>query len=432
LNYVHGDSNMPPRNRVPRAKPSATLKRRPAASGLDCDMASCMMSVGARAEHGIATIERSTSSSSPPGRDMPPEKRICQNLDNRQLLTDRTGEGSSADHPVTLVRSLGGHGLVARGGKVVPWPIRAASIFPGGERIATAGEDGTLRVWSASSGEQLTNMPCHRAGILGAVIFPNGQQVLTTGNDGTACIWNVARGNLVAKLEGHDSPVVGGAVFPDGDRVITMGLDGSGRIWDISKKAIIAPLAGSEKTVVDIFQDGVHVVVAGEKGSAEVWACTGAHIAQIGDHQGSITALALFPDGERAVTAGEDGRACIWNAIKSSKIAELPRHEGNVRCSSVSAGGTHVLTGGEDGIVHLSDAVDGSHILSWTVDGRSPDTEGQTQDNAVHSVAFFRDGKRVLVAGDAGARIWELPVSARACPAEDEVSLQTPKIDVDD
>mmetsp|Transcript_118554 Transcript_118554/g.382729 ORF Transcript_118554/g.382729 Transcript_118554/m.382729 type:complete len:432 (+) Transcript_118554:95-1390(+) len=310
----------------------------------------------------------------------------------------------------TLVRALAGHGLVARCGAVVPFPIRAACVFPGGSRLITSGEDGTARVWDAASGEQLVLLNCHRAGVLGTVVFKDGHRVLTTGADGTACVWDIDKGMQVARLEGHSTPVTGGAVYPSGERVITMGLDGSGRIWDIRTQRIIAPLAGVGKTVVGIFPDGDHVIVASEKGQAEVWyGRTGELVTEIRGHKGAINAMAIFPDGSRVLTAGEDGCAAVWDAKKGGQLARLAKHGDALLCGAVSPCGRQVLTGGRDGAARLSDAADGRTLSFWVADGRGASSAGSDVDCAIHACAFLPDGKRVLLAGAVGARIWRLP-----------------------
>jgi len=311
-----------------------------------------------------------------------------------------------------LVRTFAGHGLVARCGVLMPFPIRAACVFPGGSRVITSGEDGTSRIWDAVSGELLLVLKCHRAGALGTAVFPDGCRVLTTGADGDAVVWDVNRGTPLSRLEGHNTPVTGGAVFPDGERVITMGLDGSGRIWDVRSQRILAPLAGVGKTVVAIFPDGEHVAVASEKGRAEIWhGRTGQLTAEVDGHRGAVTAMALFPGGGRLLTTGEDGAAFVFDAKSGQKLTELPRHRDAILCGAVSPCGTRLLTGGRDGIARLSDATTGETVATWAADGgQAPCADsGPAAERPIYSCAFFPSGSHVLLAGAAGGRIWQLP-----------------------
>ena len=63
-------------------------------------------------------------------------------------------------------------------------------------------------------------------------IAPDGTWLASAGDDGTVRIWDPATGQQRATLTGHAGPVTAVAIAPDGTWLASAGDDGSVRIWD--------------------------------------------------------------------------------------------------------------------------------------------------------------------------------------------------------
>ena len=72
--------------------------------------------------------------------------------------------------------------------------VRSVAYNGSGDRIATAGSDGTVRVWNAVTGEQLQAMTDHRGSVWSVAYNGSGDQIATAGSDGTVRLWNPATG----------------------------------------------------------------------------------------------------------------------------------------------------------------------------------------------------------------------------------------------
>jgi len=68
--------------------------------------------------------------------------------------------------------------------------VNSAVFSPDGERVLTASQDGTARVWDATSGKPLGEPMEHGENVLTAVFSADGQRVFTASQDGTARVWN--------------------------------------------------------------------------------------------------------------------------------------------------------------------------------------------------------------------------------------------------
>ncbi len=81
-----------------------------------------------------------------------------------------------------------------------------AQFSPDGQRIVTASEDKTARVWNAANGQPLMMLEGHTNHIARAEFSPDGQRIVTPPDSRTetARVWNMANGQAsTTKLEGH-------------------------------------------------------------------------------------------------------------------------------------------------------------------------------------------------------------------------------------
>ena len=102
-----------------------------------------------------------------------------------------------------------------------------------GHRLASAGFDGTVRLWDPDTGQPLgAPLTGHTDAVLSVAFSPDGHRLATAGNDATVRLWNPDTGQpLGAPLTGHTGPVRSVAFSPDGHRLATASDDGTVRLW---------------------------------------------------------------------------------------------------------------------------------------------------------------------------------------------------------
>ncbi|MEM7153001.1 MAG: P-loop NTPase fold protein, partial [Myxococcota bacterium] len=72
----------------------------------------------------------------------------------------------------------------------------------GDNRLASAGSDGTVRLWRASDGTLLHTLEGHR-GPVGGACAVGDDRLASAGHDGTVRVWRASDGTLLHTLEGH-------------------------------------------------------------------------------------------------------------------------------------------------------------------------------------------------------------------------------------
>ena len=118
----------------------------------------------------------------------------------------------------------------------------------------------------------------------------------------------------------------GVAFSPRGDLIATGSWDNTARIWDAATGACLATLAGHAGTVeaVAFSPSGKLLATASGDATARVWnVATGAHLVTLAGHDYTVRAVAFSPSGALLATASSDATARLWDAASGAHLATL-------------------------------------------------------------------------------------------------------------
>ncbi|KAJ4370566.1 U3 small nucleolar RNA-associated protein 13 [Neocucurbitaria cava] len=158
--------------------------------------------------------------------------------------------------------------------------INAIDIDPSGSLFASASQDRTVKIYSATEGEAIGVLRGHRRGVWTVKFAPKDSQVPNSGNKGliatgsgdkTVKIWSLADYSCLLTLEGHSNSVLKLAWLPyrpidtrdkRGPQLASAAGDGLVKIWD--------SLSGDAMSTLDNHTDRVWALVAHPSTSALV------------------------------------------------------------------------------------------------------------------------------------------------------------------
>ncbi|NET57790.1 MAG: hypothetical protein F6K47_17010, partial [Symploca sp. SIO2E6] len=236
------------------------------------------------------------------------------------------------------------------------------SLTPQGQQLATAGDDGKVRLWDLS-GKQLTVLTKSQSQLAKVTFSPQGQHLATAGMDGTAQIWSLS-GEQLEAWQAHQDTINSISFSPDGQLVATAGKDGVAYIWNLSGEKL-AQLKGHSQSIwsMSFSPDGQSLVTACKDGTVKLWNLSGEELGQFNTKQDGVLSVNFSPDGQRLVTAGIDTTVRLWN-LYGKQLAKFNTHQGGVLSVSFSPDGQYIVTAGQDGTAKLL-LLSGQQISQW-------------------------------------------------------------------
>ncbi|MEM7588354.1 MAG: WD40 repeat domain-containing protein, partial [Acidobacteriota bacterium] len=312
-----------------------------------------------------------------------------------------------------------------------------------GERVATASEDRTVRIWRRDQPRITKILRGHQGPLVAASFDAEGERVLTASLDGTARLWSVD-GEASPIVFRHGQELIFTAFETPGNRIVTASeasiriwrADGTGepltiategpgfdaialaesgiatatwdgqlRIWQLEQGAKAMPdspveLGRLESAVLALAWDprGRRLAAAAQDGSVHIWPSVSEPAQVLGRHQGAVEKVAFSPNGRSLVSSGKDNAARVWRLDGSREPMTLRGHQRAVRFADFSPNASQVATASDDDTVRVwqLDQLDTPRALTWHRDD-------------VTVVRFSPDGRLLVSASkDGAALLWRL------------------------
>jgi WD40 repeat protein len=193
--------------------------------------------------------------------------------------------------------------------------VNALAFRPDGERLATGGDDGILRVWDMKGFTPLLVMSRHAAPIHQIEYSSDGTKIISAAEYGYARIWDGENGKELFILRGKESSISGATISRDGARAATGTVDGGIEIWDADTGKELMAMSGDGGAIKTLAfsPDGSRLATGSADGTVRVWdTATGEQLLTFSDQPSEVTRVEFSPDGSRLAAARADGFVRVY------------------------------------------------------------------------------------------------------------------------
>jgi WD40 repeat protein len=278
--------------------------------------------------------------------------------------------------------------------------IQGIRFFPDDDRVATAGFDGTVRIWDTTTGKALTEMNVGSA-VNGLDVSRDGGLVATGTSSGALTLWEPENGKWIHDLRTDGSPVHTVAFSPDGKTLASGGADSVISLWNVADRKITRELPApgeygrlGRTRAIAPSGDGEFVVVAYDTGTlAGVNIASETVVWKRQSPQNEFpTAIVISPDKKRVLVGYENGAARLHSAAEGAVLLDLQSLP--ARVSAVALAGELLAAGDTKGRVRL-----------WDQNGKRLRAERQDHQGAVRAVGFAGKGAFIASIGADGTAV---------------------------
>lgn len=271
-------------------------------------------------------------------------------------------------------------------------------LSPDGSLLATASADGAVEIHSTAAGDLICPRLLHGEGIFDVAFNPAGNRLATASNDKTLRLWEIPSGRELARVSGQTFRRV--RFSPDGRTLlVALRRERLAQLYDAETLAATGPTLHHDDFVTDaIFSpDGKRIATTSLDYTARLWdAQTGVSLTAPLSHANEVNQVCFSPDGSMLATGGIEPAARIWDVTTGRPLTPWLRHGGPITDVKFSPSGRHLLTCSRDGTARL-----------WPVSAPRTTTHQLTgQPLPIWHTTFSADRRFAFASSKDRGRIW--------------------------
>jgi WD40 repeat protein len=242
----------------------------------------------------------------------------------------------------------------------------AVAFHPKGHQFATGHVDQNIRIWDAA-GKELHSWYGHGIAVSALAYSPDGQRLASAGADNLVKVWTLDKpGASPLTLTGHNGPLSSVAFRQDGKHLASAGSDMLVKLWklegDTGKEMQTYRGHTGWVTSVAFSQDGYYLASASVDRTIKIWEITDREIPLQAEHTGSVITAAVSPDGKTIASGGDDKTIKLWDIETGAERLTIPAHNDQVLSVAFTPDGKSLVSSGADKTIKFWDVGTGKEL----------------------------------------------------------------------
>ena len=198
--------------------------------------------------------------------------------------------------------------------------VRSLALSADESKVFTASDDGTIKIWSSSTGRHLRTLEGHNDWVMHVLVSPD-DMVFSACFDGSVGVWS--GDNYELTMLDHHTRSVRALAFGDG-KLFTGSTDRTICMWSPNTHKLVATLRGHENGVLCLVVCGQQLVSGCTDGAIRVWSVAdGSSMFAMAGHKAPVTGLVLGQLTGTVVSASHDCEICVWSMLDGSLLTKI-------------------------------------------------------------------------------------------------------------
>jgi len=287
---------------------------------------------------------------------------------------------------------------------------------PDGRVFVTEGPEnsGIVDIRDAVTGYSVRSFVGHDNDVNDATFSPDSATFATAGDDGSVRVWSTPTGEelMTARHGARDRavPVRGPSFSPDGERVAAAWPQVV-RVVDVATGRVSTTSVAESPSGTSFSPGGERLAIGtfADSGSAIVDATNGALLVELRGEYAGLTDIEWSPDGRWIAGASGDNKALVWDADTGDLRFAITAHTALVWELDWSPDGSRLATASEDGTALVSEVTDEGVRTVATFSALDTAHGG-----GMNGLAFSPDGQRLMTGDSAitSVKIWDASPTA--------------------